>query len=83
MPRWPASDENAHSGTRLHEGPNPPAQIQPCMVRVNHGSNRNGYDTSASIDPRFDSANRRYTELFGIERWNQACVSGPVDESRR
>src|SRR5262245_16233920 len=54
-----AADESAHAEHATTNAANPAAQIQACAVRENHGSNRNGYETSASIEPRFESANRR------------------------
>ena len=38
----------------------PPLQVNACCREVSFGSTRNGKLTSASIDPKFDSANNRY-----------------------
>ena len=47
------------------------------------GSTRKGKLSSASIDPKFDSANSRYGTLLPVRRTYQACSSGLVDESRK
>jgi hypothetical protein len=55
----PAADENPHSEHDTTNTAKLPAHIQPCSMRVSHGSIRNGYVSRPSIEPRFESANSR------------------------
>ena len=48
-----------------------------------NGSTSTGYDSSASSEPRFDSAYRRYGGRPGLRWANHRWISGAVAESRR
>ena len=58
-----------------------PDQIHACCLTPIEGSIKNGYDSNASIDAKFDSANKRYGLAPGRARANQVCTIGLVVES--
>ena len=47
------------------------------------GSIRNGYDSNPRSDPTFESAYRRYGDLFGATCANQCCINGLVVDSKK
>src|SRR5688572_28148109 len=74
---------HAHAAHARENAPSPTDHTVACARRVSSGSTRNGYDTSASSDPAFESAYRRYGLRPGFTRLNHACVSGPVVDSTK
>ena len=70
----------AKPAQRTTYNPNPNDHTKPCAEVVSCGSTRNGKVNSAPNEPTFDNEYRRYGEVNGYTRANQACTSGPVDE---
>src|SRR5207245_1183191 len=69
-----------------HESANrtkPADQMAACVPNLSSGSTASGYDSNASIEPRLESANRRYGAAPSWERAYQACTRGPVVESTK
>src|SRR6185503_4106415 len=50
----------AHAVQRMAKAINPLRHIPACSTRVQLGSIRKGYDSSASSEPKLESANSRY-----------------------
>src|SRR5215471_1185931 len=54
-----------------------------CVRSAKFGSTRTGYESSASMEPKFDSENSQYGgDDFAFERESHDCTNGFVAESR-